>query len=118
MTAFKTLKPSTLGRDAFVAAFADIYEHSPWVAEQAFDLGQDERIDEIDGLHQRMAMGQKFAQAFPVAGIQQLGTGAGVQGDALFLAPDHDRLGLFFQETRVIDRIAVGFPQMLHRQHQ
>ena len=26
MTAFKTLKPSTLGRDAFVAAFADIGE--------------------------------------------------------------------------------------------
>ena len=41
MTAFQTLKPSTLSRDAFVQAFADIYEHSPWVAEKAFDLGQD-----------------------------------------------------------------------------
>lgn len=34
MTDFKTLKPSTLDRAAFVAAFADIYEHSPWVAEK------------------------------------------------------------------------------------
>ena len=33
MTPFKTIKPSTLDRDAFVAAFADVYEHSPWVAE-------------------------------------------------------------------------------------
>ncbi len=55
MTAFQTLKPSTLGRDAFVAAFADIYEHSPWVAEKAFDLGQDASIDEIETLHQRMS---------------------------------------------------------------
>lgn len=43
MTAFQTLKPSTLSREAFVKAFADIYEHSPWVAEKAFDLGQDPR---------------------------------------------------------------------------
>lgn len=34
MTAFKTLKPSSLDRAAFVEAFADIYEHSPWVAEK------------------------------------------------------------------------------------
>ena len=34
MTAFKTLKPSALDRDAFVEVFADIYEHSPWVAEK------------------------------------------------------------------------------------
>ncbi|MBK5511176.1 MULTISPECIES: 2-oxo-4-hydroxy-4-carboxy-5-ureidoimidazoline decarboxylase [unclassified Pseudomonas] len=58
MSTFQTLKPSTLSRDAFVAAFADIYEHSPWVAEKAFDLGQDAAIDEIDEietLHQRMS---------------------------------------------------------------
>ncbi|MFZ6046706.1 2-oxo-4-hydroxy-4-carboxy-5-ureidoimidazoline decarboxylase [Pseudomonas sp. CR3202] len=55
MSRFQTLTPSSLSREAFVKAFADIYEHSPWVAEKAFDLGQDDRIDEIDGLHQRMA---------------------------------------------------------------
>ncbi|MDE3739704.1 2-oxo-4-hydroxy-4-carboxy-5-ureidoimidazoline decarboxylase [Metapseudomonas resinovorans] len=55
MSRFQTLTPSTLSRDAFVKAFADIYEHSPWVAEKAFDLGQDAHIDDIDGLHQRMA---------------------------------------------------------------
>lgn len=55
MSRFQTLTPSQLSRAEFVAAFADIYEHSPWVAEQAFDLGLDAAIDEVDGLHQRMA---------------------------------------------------------------
>ena len=55
MSAFQTLKPSTLSRDAFVKAFADIYEHSPWVAEKAFDLGQGSEIDVIETLHQRMS---------------------------------------------------------------
>lgn len=55
MSRFQTLTPSSLSREAFVETFADIYEHSPWVAEKAFDLGQDAQIDEIDGLHQRMA---------------------------------------------------------------
>lgn len=55
MTAFQTLKPSTLGREAFVAAFADIYEHSPWVAEKAYDLGQGPELDQVETLHQRMS---------------------------------------------------------------
>lgn len=55
MSRFQTLTPSSLNRDAFVAAFADIYEHSPWVAEKAFDLGLDASVDDIDGLQQRMA---------------------------------------------------------------
>lgn len=55
MSRFQTIKPSSLDRDAFVAAFADIYEHSPWVAEQAYDQGVDESIDEIEVLHQRMS---------------------------------------------------------------
>ncbi len=55
MSRFQTLTPSRLSREDFVKVFADIYEHSPWVAEKAFDLGQDDSINEINGLHQRMA---------------------------------------------------------------
>ena len=55
MSRFQTLTPSRLSREAFVSAFADIYEHSPWVAEQAYELGLDSGVDDIDGLHQRMA---------------------------------------------------------------
>lgn len=55
MSQFKTLTPSTLTRDEFVAAFADIYEHSPWVAERVYDQGVDDSLNTIEVLHQRMA---------------------------------------------------------------
>lgn len=55
MSRFQTLQPSKLDRDAFVAAFADIYEHSPWVAKQAYDKGVDETLDDIEVLHRRMS---------------------------------------------------------------
>jgi 2-oxo-4-hydroxy-4-carboxy-5-ureidoimidazoline decarboxylase len=55
MSRFQTLTPSRLSREDFVKVFADIYEHSPWVAEKAYELGLDQSIDEVDGLHQRMA---------------------------------------------------------------
>jgi 2-oxo-4-hydroxy-4-carboxy-5-ureidoimidazoline decarboxylase len=55
MSRFQTLTPSQLSHDAFIEAFADIYEHSPWVAEKAYDLGLDASFDEVETLHQRMA---------------------------------------------------------------
>ena len=36
MSAFRTLTPSLLSKAAFIEAFKDIYEHSPWVAEGAY----------------------------------------------------------------------------------
>ena len=55
MTAFKTLQPSRLERDAFVAAFADVYEHSPWVAETVYQAGVDETLDTVEVMHIRMS---------------------------------------------------------------
>ncbi|MDB6049910.1 MAG: decarboxylase [Pseudomonas sp.] len=55
MSRFQTLTPSSLSRHEFVAAFADVYEHSPWVAETAFDLGRDADLDQIETLHSRMS---------------------------------------------------------------
>ncbi len=52
---FKTCTPSQMSREDFVRLFADIYEHSPWVAEQAYDQGTGETLDQIETLHQRMA---------------------------------------------------------------
>jgi len=52
---FQTLTPSSLTREDFVKAFADIYEHSPWVAEKAFDLGHGSDLDDIETLHARMS---------------------------------------------------------------
>lgn len=55
MSRFQTLTPSLLSRADFVNVFADIYEHSPWVAEKAFELGLDDSVNQVNGLHQRMA---------------------------------------------------------------
>jgi OHCU decarboxylase len=55
MSQFTTLKPSSLSRSAFIEAFGDIYEHSPWVAAQAFDNAQGPERDQVETLHQRMS---------------------------------------------------------------
>ncbi|MCQ4319691.1 2-oxo-4-hydroxy-4-carboxy-5-ureidoimidazoline decarboxylase [Stutzerimonas stutzeri] len=55
MTPFKTIKPSTLDRDAFVAAFADVYEHSPWVADTVYQAGVDATLDDVEVLHTRLS---------------------------------------------------------------
>ena len=55
MSRFQTLTPASLSREAFIEAFADIYEHSPgsprrpmtWVSTTASTISR--------GLHQRMA---------------------------------------------------------------
>jgi OHCU decarboxylase len=44
-----------MSRQAFVEAFADIYEHSPWVAEQAYDRSQAADLDDIQTLHAQMS---------------------------------------------------------------
>ena len=60
MSDFQTLTPTRLSRAEFVAAFSDIYEHSPWVAERCYDQylqsgGLDSSANSIAGLHSRMS---------------------------------------------------------------
>jgi OHCU decarboxylase len=63
MTPFKTIKPSTLDRDAFICTFADVYEHSPWVADTVYQAGVDETLDNIEVMHERMS--QAMLSAHP-----------------------------------------------------
>ena len=51
---FPDPRPSSLSRDVFVARFGGIYEHSPWVAERAFDEGLGAGDDGPAGLSARM----------------------------------------------------------------
>ncbi|MEL7116150.1 MAG: 2-oxo-4-hydroxy-4-carboxy-5-ureidoimidazoline decarboxylase, partial [Pseudomonadota bacterium] len=44
-------RPSQMGLAAFVAAFGGIFEHSPWVAERAYDLELGPAHDGATGLH-------------------------------------------------------------------
>ncbi|WP_425091314.1 allantoinase PuuE [Tropicimonas sp. S265A] len=51
----RALIPTAMPRDAFVAAFGGIFEHSPWIAEQAFDGELGPAHDTADGLHAALA---------------------------------------------------------------
>ena len=52
---FPTPLPSSMGRDAFIARFGGVYEHSPWVAERTFDRGPGPEADTAEGLAALMA---------------------------------------------------------------
>jgi len=46
--------PRALDRDAFVARFGAVYEHSPWIAEAVFEAGLTPRHDRPSGMHEAM----------------------------------------------------------------
>ncbi|WP_346796193.1 2-oxo-4-hydroxy-4-carboxy-5-ureidoimidazoline decarboxylase [Halomonas sp. Bachu 37] len=47
-------RPSTLDREQFLAHYGDIFEHSPWVAEQAWEQGLTSEHDYPDSLAETM----------------------------------------------------------------
>ena len=49
------LRPSRMDRDEFVAKFGGIFEHSPWIAERAFELELGPAHDSAGGLHNALA---------------------------------------------------------------
>ncbi len=55
-------RPSQMGRAEFVARFGSIFEHSPWIADRAFDLELGPAHDSAAGLH------NAFARIFRSAG--------------------------------------------------
>ena len=48
-------RPSEMSRAAFVAEFGGIFEHSPWIAEGAYDLELGATHDTATGVHQALA---------------------------------------------------------------
>ncbi|MAM59551.1 MAG: OHCU decarboxylase [Salinicola sp.] len=53
-TVLLTPRPSQLARDAFIDRYGDIYEHSPWIAAQAWEQGLDAAQDTPAGLAERL----------------------------------------------------------------
>jgi OHCU decarboxylase len=47
--------PGSLDRAAFVALHGRVYEHSPWIAEAAWDSGLTPACDTVEGLHRVLA---------------------------------------------------------------
>ncbi len=48
------LDPRALSRDDFVATFGGVFEHSPWIAEAAFDAGLPAEAETAAGLHRTL----------------------------------------------------------------
>ncbi|WP_204113920.1 allantoinase PuuE [Shimia biformata] len=48
-------RPSQMSREEFVAAYGSIFEHSPWIAERAFDLELGPAHDCAAGVHNALA---------------------------------------------------------------
>ncbi len=48
------LDPRALSRADFVATFGGIFEHSPWIAEAAFDAGLPQTVVSAAGLHRAL----------------------------------------------------------------
>jgi OHCU decarboxylase len=46
--------PSQLDREAFVATYGHVFEHSPWIAQAAWDAGLPADADEAEGLHRAL----------------------------------------------------------------
>ena len=44
-------RPSRMDRESFVACFGGVFEHSPFIAERAFDKGLGPDADSAEGLH-------------------------------------------------------------------
>ena len=48
------LKPSTMSKALFVERYGDVFEHSSWIAERAYDAGFTTAQDTAEGLHAAM----------------------------------------------------------------
>ena len=55
MTLFKSIQPSEMDQATFVSTFADIYEHSPWVAKLAYEKSEKRQLNDMHYLHQLMS---------------------------------------------------------------
>jgi OHCU decarboxylase len=56
-------RPSQMTRDSFVTRFGSIFEHSPWIAERAFDLELGPAHDGATGLHNALTRMFRSASA-------------------------------------------------------
>ena len=59
-----TKPPSAMSRNEFLGAFGGVFEHSPWIAEGAYDAGLSQAADSALGLHgaMRVVLAQASAE--------------------------------------------------------
>jgi OHCU decarboxylase len=57
------IKPSEMDRTSFVAAFGQVFEHSPWIAEEAYRRGLPTDVDSAAGVHRALTAVLREASA-------------------------------------------------------
>ncbi|PQO22163.1 polysaccharide deacetylase [Rhodobacteraceae bacterium WD3A24] len=62
-------RPSRMERDAFVERFGGVFEHSPWIAERAWELELGPAHDSAAGLHNALARAFRAASADERLGV-------------------------------------------------
>lgn len=62
-------RPSCLGRDEFVSLLGSVFEHSPWIAEQAYDGERSPAMDRAAGLHAALTTRFRLASADQRLGV-------------------------------------------------
>lgn len=65
----QALRPSRMGRDEFVQRFGSIFEHSPWIAERAFELELGPAHDSAGGLHNALCRAFRSASEAERLGV-------------------------------------------------
>jgi OHCU decarboxylase len=63
------LRPSQMGRDEFMQNFGRVFEHSPWVAERAYDLELGPAHDSAGGLHNALCRAFRSASEADRLGV-------------------------------------------------
>ncbi|MBN9072499.1 MAG: allantoinase PuuE [Rhizobiales bacterium] len=63
------LRPSRMERQAFVSTFGGIFEHSPWIAERAFELELGPAHDSAGGLHNALCRAFRSASEAERLGV-------------------------------------------------
>ena len=57
------MKPTAMDRATFVGTFGHVFEHSPWIAEAAYDAGLPADADTAEGLHRALCAALRPAEA-------------------------------------------------------
>lgn len=93
MTTYTLDGINAFDRTVFVAAFGEVFEHSPWVAERAWEARP---FDSVDGLHRAMMRAMQAAapveQLTLIRAHPQLAGKAAIAGD-LTAASAHEQRG-------------------------
>ena len=63
------LRPSRMSKEEFIHAFGGIFEHSPWIAERAFDFELGPATDSAGGLHNALSRAFRSASEAERLGV-------------------------------------------------